>query len=113
MLQAWKYTLPAFVVPVIFCLPPIGTGLLFEGSYRDIALITLTSGLALFALSLSATGWLMKPLGTPLRLIALAAGVALIIPDARCQVAGALLLGAIIASEWLRSTRDAQTQSRL
>jgi len=110
MMQAWKYTLPAFVVPVIFCLPPIGTGLLFEGSYRDIALITLTASLALFALSLSATGWLIRPLGTPLRLIALAAGVALIVPDSRWQMAGALLLGAIIAWEWLRSTRDARAR---
>jgi TRAP-type uncharacterized transport system fused permease subunit len=33
-MQAWKYTLPAFVVPVIFCLSPDGLGLLLR---KDIA----------------------------------------------------------------------------
>ena len=57
-------------------------------------------------LSLAAAGWLIKPLGTPLRLLALAAGVALIIPHTGYQLAGGVLVGAIIALEWVRSRRQ-------
>ncbi len=43
-LQAWKYTLPAFVVPFVFVLDPIGVGLLLAlppgGSWWDVAWIT-------------------------------------------------------------------------
>ena len=43
-LQAWKYTLPAFLVPFVFVLDPQGIGLLLQipkdGSWIDIVLIT-------------------------------------------------------------------------
>ena len=43
-LQAWKYTLPAFLVPFVFVLDPQGVGLLLKiptgGSWVDIVLIT-------------------------------------------------------------------------
>ncbi|HXZ45319.1 MAG TPA: TRAP transporter fused permease subunit, partial [Pseudolabrys sp.] len=43
-LQAWKYTLPAFLVPFVFVLDPLGVGLLMTvpkgGSVFDILLIT-------------------------------------------------------------------------
>jgi TRAP-type uncharacterized transport system fused permease subunit len=107
MMQAWKYTLPAFVVPVIFCLPPLGPGLLFEGSLADIATITLTAAAALFALSLAAAGWLRGPVGPIGRLVALLAGVGLIIPDIRWQLAGAAAILAVIAAEMLRRDRVA------
>jgi TRAP-type uncharacterized transport system fused permease subunit len=92
MMQAWKYTLPAFVVPFIFCLPPIGTGLLLEGSPHDIVLITLTASAALAGFSLGAVGWMIGPLTTLERIAAAAAGVALVIPDIRSQISGALVL---------------------
>ncbi|MFZ5691235.1 MAG: TRAP transporter permease, partial [Pseudomonadota bacterium] len=44
-LQAWKYTLPAFLVPFVFVLDPQGLGLLLQlpkgGSWVDVVLITL------------------------------------------------------------------------
>jgi TRAP transporter 4TM/12TM fusion protein len=107
MMQAWKYTLPAFVVPVIFCLPPLGPGLLFEGSLADIATITLTAAAALFALSLAAAGWLRGPVGPIGRLVALLAGVGLIVPDVRWQLAGAAAILAVIAAEMLRRDKVA------
>src|SRR3989475_711877 len=36
-LQAWKYTLPAFVVPFMFVLDPSGVGLLLTGSFKTLA----------------------------------------------------------------------------
>ena len=47
-LQAWKYTLPAFLVPFVFVLDPQGVGLLLTiptgGSWVDIVLITGEGG---------------------------------------------------------------------
>ena len=36
-LQAWKYTLPAFLVPFMFVLDPAGLGLLLMGSFKNLA----------------------------------------------------------------------------
>ena len=48
-LQAWKYTLPAFLVPFVFVLDPQGVGLLLkipkDGSWVDIVLITVKTAL--------------------------------------------------------------------
>ncbi len=102
MMQAWKYTLPAFVVPVLFCLPPFGTGLLFFGSYQEIALVSLTSAAAIAALSFAATGWMLRLLGSVERLAATIAGIAFIIPDPRTQIVGALILLAMTATQILK-----------
>ncbi len=43
-LQSWKYTLPAFIVPFVFVLDPLGVGLLLAipkgGSWWDVAWVT-------------------------------------------------------------------------
>ena len=61
-LQAWKYTLPAFVVPFVFVLDPIGVGLLLAlpkgGSWWDVVWITVLVVIALAALAGAAEGWL-------------------------------------------------------
>lgn len=95
--QAWKYTLPAFVVPILFCLPPIGTGLLLMGEPWDIALVTLTASGALAGLALGAVGWMLGPMAVWERVAATAAGIALMLPDARAQIAGACVLAALVA----------------
>src|SRR6195256_6233831 len=54
-LQAWKYTLPAFVVPFIFVLDPAGVGLLLkappEGSWPAVAWIAFTACIGIAALA--------------------------------------------------------------
>ena len=72
MRQAWKYTLPAFLVPVMFCLSPTGLRLLMitpngtaPASFADFALIVMTgliaaASLAAFAAAL--TGYAWRPL---------------------------------------------------
>src|SRR5262249_44191932 len=54
-MQAWKYTLPAFLVPFVFVLDPLGIGLLLKipkgGSIYDIIWITAVTGAGLGALS--------------------------------------------------------------
>ncbi len=63
-MQAWKYTLPAFLVPFVFVLDPQGLGLLLKipagGSWVDIVEITVKTALGLGALSAAAQGWALR-----------------------------------------------------
>jgi TRAP transporter 4TM/12TM fusion protein len=84
-LQAWKYTLPAFLVPFVFVLDPQGLGLLLKlppgGSWVDIVVITAKTALGLGALAAAAQGWLLRrTTGTERALLALA-GLLLVFPS--------------------------------
>jgi TRAP transporter 4TM/12TM fusion protein len=63
-MQAWKYTLPAFLVPFVFVLDPKGVGLLMsipkDGSVWDIALITAKTGAGLACLAAAAQNWALR-----------------------------------------------------
>jgi TRAP transporter 4TM/12TM fusion protein len=84
-LQAWKYTLPAFLVPFVFVLDPEGIGLLLkipkDGSWVDIILITAKSALGLAALAAAAQGWALRKTTTPERPLLVLAGLFLVFPS--------------------------------
>lgn len=105
MMQAWKYTLPAFVVPVMFCLSPDGMGLLLSGSVEQIVLITITSSIALAGFSIAAAGWIAGPAHALERLAAVAGAIMLMVTDLRWQAGGVLVIAATIAVHVLRYRR--------
>jgi TRAP-type uncharacterized transport system fused permease subunit len=81
-LQAWKYCLPAFVVPFAFVLEPGGVGLLLKipkgGDVLDIALIAGETALGVAALAAACQGWLLRRT-SPLEIAVLVvAGAALV-----------------------------------
>jgi TRAP-type uncharacterized transport system fused permease subunit len=84
-LQAWKYTLPAFLVPFVFVLDPEGIGLLLkipkDGSWIDIVLITAKAALGLAALAAAAQGWALRQTTLPERLLLVLAGLFLVFPS--------------------------------
>jgi TRAP-type uncharacterized transport system fused permease subunit len=59
-LMAWKYTLPAFIVPFMFTLHPNGVGLLLAGPWANILWTVLTSLVGIAALAGGVDGWLLK-----------------------------------------------------
>ena len=63
-LQAWKYCLPAFVVPLAFVLEQGGVGLLLKipngGDAWDIVLVTLETSLGIVALAGACQGWFLR-----------------------------------------------------
>ncbi|MDO9411790.1 MAG: TRAP transporter fused permease subunit [Pseudolabrys sp.] len=83
-MQAWKYTLPAFLVPFVFILDPIGVGLLFKippnGSVYDIALIAVLTGAGLAALAVAAQGWALRRTTAVERGLFMLAGLLLVFP---------------------------------
>jgi TRAP transporter 4TM/12TM fusion protein len=59
-MMAWKYTLPAFLVPLMFVLDPSGLGLLAKGPWMNIIWSTVTAMLGLLMLASGLTGWLLQ-----------------------------------------------------
>lgn len=119
MMQAWKYTLPAFLVPVMFCLTPLGFGLLgldesgaLADSWSDapaILLVFLIAMLSLSGLTLALTGQIWRPASGVVRLAALIGGVALLWAGSLIPaLVGAVLAGGALALN-LAAVRRADT----
>ncbi|MGE3869396.1 MAG: TRAP transporter permease [Pseudorhodoplanes sp.] len=84
-LHAWKYTLPAFLVPFVFVLDPQGVGLLFklpkDGSWIDIVEITVKAAFGLAALAAAAQGWALRRTTADERVLLTLAGLLLVFPS--------------------------------
>ncbi len=80
MLQAWKYCLPAFLVPFLFSATPEGANLLIVGAtWSGFVLATLSSAFSLSCLALGVVGYLRGPLHRLERALLIAAGLAMVI----------------------------------
>jgi TRAP-type uncharacterized transport system fused permease subunit len=84
-LQAWKYTMPAFLVPFVFVLDPEGVGLLWKipknGAVIDVVLITLKTGLGIIALALATQGYALRRTTPVERGLLILAGLLLVFPS--------------------------------
>ena len=84
-MQAWKYTLPAFLVPFVFVLDPQGIGLLMkipkDGSIYDIIWVTLKTGIGLGALAAAAQNWALRKNTQVERALWLLSGLLLVFPS--------------------------------
>jgi TRAP transporter 4TM/12TM fusion protein len=84
-LQAWKYTMPAFLLPFVFVLDPQGVGLLLKipqgGSVVDIIEITAKAALGIIALAAGTQGWALLKTTVVERVLLILAGVLLVFPS--------------------------------
>src|SRR4030081_1114550 len=84
-MQAWKYTLPAFLVPFVFILDPQGVGLLMKippgGSWVDVVVITLKTAAGLAALAAAAQNWALRKNTVTERVLWVIAGLLLVFPS--------------------------------
>ncbi len=84
-MQAWKYTLPAFLVPFVFVLDPQGVGLLMkipkDGSAWDIVIVTAKAAAGLAALAAAAQNWGLRRNTILERALWLIAGLLLVFPS--------------------------------
>jgi TRAP transporter 4TM/12TM fusion protein len=116
-LQAWKYTTPAFLVPLIFVIDPQGSGLLLNGSFKALATIdwgavAATTGIAIAsigALVCGFQGWLLRNAPAAMRLVLVAAGFLLIYPHVFTRGAGFALIVACIVLQWFRRPSPAMS----
>ncbi|HEY0737183.1 MAG TPA: TRAP transporter fused permease subunit [Herpetosiphonaceae bacterium] len=115
---AWKYCLPAFLVPFMFTLSPQGVGLLLLGDNGtgglsvlgdplSIAWTCLTACVAVGALAIAFGGYLVKQANTVERILAGLAGLALLYADPRSDAVGIALLVIVAVMHLLRIRRAA------
>jgi TRAP transporter 4TM/12TM fusion protein len=109
-MMAWKYTLPAFLVPFMFTLHPGGIGLLLKGPWENIAWTTVTAAAGLAALAAGLTGWLLMKTNPLERSLLVAAGLVLVYPSLTQDLVGLGLFALAITLQYLhrRSARDKQ-----
>ena len=114
-MQAWKYTLPAFVVPFVFVLDPAGVGLLLkappEGSWFAVAWIAFTACLGIAALAVGVQRWLLKRLSILEQWVMILSGLALIYPAPAADLAGIAGILAVLAWQWYGRNTLAKARS--
>ncbi|MBU1155617.1 MAG: TRAP transporter permease [Proteobacteria bacterium] len=91
--QSFKLGLAGFIVPFLFLYSP---SIVLEGSVMQIILNSTTALLGVTALAGGLVGWFARPLNLWLRLVFLAAAVALIVPNILMSLAGIVPMVAMV-----------------
>jgi len=106
-MYAWKYTLPAFIVPFMFTLDPRGVGILLKGPAMDIIWTTITAFLGIAALAGGVENWFFKKTTLYERVMLLIGGLLLVYPIPLYDIIGFGLMALVVFLQKLR--RDAET----
>ena len=109
-LQAWKYTMPAFLVPFMFVLDDAGRGLLLMGSVKNlasaewgsIAMVTATAALGIAALAAGFQNWLLRKTNWVESGLLIAAGLALAYPTELADSIGVGLIVVAVSMHYAR-----------
>ena len=113
MMQAWKYSLPAFLVPFLFSASPEGANLLIVGaSLSGFIEATLSSTIALFLLSLGIVGYLRGPVSLPERVLLIVVACYMVVDPLEFTLLGlapTVVGAAVVGWNWVRpGRRDAK-----
>ena len=105
-LQSWKYTLPAFIVPFIFVLDPLGVGVLLKlpkgASWIDVAGVITLAFATMAVLAAAAQGWLLKRTTLLERLMLIVAGGLMLVPQALWDAVGIALAIVVVVMQKVR-----------
>jgi TRAP transporter 4TM/12TM fusion protein len=115
MMQAWKYSLPAFLVPFYFSTTKVGYSLLIlGGNWQDFLLAVATSVCSLFFVSLGIIGFLRRKLPLVERVLLIITAFAMVISPIGWSIPGLapLAVGILMILHHLRVTRDAVREGR-
>jgi TRAP-type uncharacterized transport system fused permease subunit len=110
MMQTWKYTLPAFLVPFAFVITDNGEGLLGLKSIADMAWTAAVGALAVAALAVVTGGWVIRRAGWPERLLCVPAAALLLYMQPITMAVGAGLLAvAVVLNLVIARTEPAES----
>jgi TRAP transporter 4TM/12TM fusion protein len=101
-LYAWKYTLPAFVVPFMFTVDPKGIGILLKGPATDVIWTTITAFIGIAALAAGVENWFLKKTTFYERTMLIVAGLVLVYPQPLYDIIGFALIVLVVVSQRLR-----------
>ena len=102
----WKYTTPAFVIPVAFAMGPRGTALLMDGSASDIAIMTALGALGVAGIAAGAGGWIRARATRVERVLAITGGLLVLAPGLAMAMGGAVVLLTGLAIHLIRVGRS-------
>ncbi len=105
-MQAWKYTMPAFVVPFFFVLDPLGAGVLLKppagSSWFDAAWMIFLGFFAIAALAAGLQGWLLRRTGWFERALLVLGGLLVISPVNSLDLVGVGLASGVVVAQLAR-----------
>jgi TRAP transporter 4TM/12TM fusion protein len=102
MMLTWKYTLPAFLVPLAFTLTPQGSGLLLQDPGAEALWTILTAAIGVGAFAAAFGGWIFGPAGRVDRIGMAAAGSLLFLADTRADLLGIALVVLVLILHYRR-----------
>jgi TRAP transporter 4TM/12TM fusion protein len=101
-MYAWKYTLPAFIVPFMFTLDPKGVGILLKGPVGNVIWTTITAFFGIAALAGGVENWFLKKTTILERIMLISGGLLLVYPIAIYDIIGFGLMGLVILMQYFR-----------
>lgn len=105
MWQAWKYTLPAFLVPLAFVITQNGSHLLMRGDPLSVVWTTVVSMLAVASLAVVTGGWLLGPASPLVRALCVPAAAFLLYLQPVWIAVGLAFLAAAVGTAYLTRHR--------
>jgi len=113
MMQSWKYSLPAFLVPFLFSATAVGANLLIlEAKPAGFIIAVVSSSAALFCLSVGIVGFLKGPLAIWERILLIVAAIDMAFTSIDFSIQGILplLIGAAIIIRNIMKYRSTQKE---
>jgi TRAP transporter 4TM/12TM fusion protein len=111
MWQTWKYTLPAFLVPIAFVLTDNGSALLLQRPFLDVVWVTLVSAIGVAVLAVVTTGWFIGPARMPVRILCVPAALLLLYLQPLSIAIGAGFAVAAVIVHMLLRRKDKELNS--
>jgi TRAP transporter 4TM/12TM fusion protein len=106
MLLTWKYTLPAFVVPLVFTLRPEGVGVLLRGPAGNVVLSTAIAAAGIATLAAAFGGWLLRPTTRLDKVLLILSGASFLYGGLVGAVSGSILLALVLILQSLQHRND-------
>ena len=103
--NATKLAIAAFVVPYVFAMSP---QMLFinVGSVFQVIQICITAVLGIFGVAVAMNGFLFRTINPVVRILFLAGGLCMLIPESISDVVGIVLVAALCAYQYLSAKRS-------
>ena len=103
-LNATKLAIAAFVVPYVFALNP--AMLLIDTNVLQVIQVVVTSIAGIIAIAAGLEGYIEGMLIWPLRIVMIAAGLALLIPGTLTDVGGIAVVALVVAFQYMRKKKQ-------
>jgi TRAP transporter 4TM/12TM fusion protein len=106
-MQAWKYTMPAFVVPFFFVLDPLGAGVLLKlpqgSTWFQVSWVVFMCFTAIAALAAGLQGWIIRKANWIERTLLVLGGLLVIAPTDLFDYIGLGMIAAAVVMQVVRA----------